>query len=140
MPKPIKAIVKFQLPAGEASPAPPLGPALGQHGLNIADFCQKFNQATKDKKGDIIPVEITIFEDRTFDFKLKTPPVTFLLKKAAKIEKGSGEPHKTKVGRVTKSQIEEIAKIKMRDLNTKDLEKAKKIVEGAAKSMGIKIE
>lgn len=140
MPKPIKAIVKLQLPAGEASPAPPLGPALGQHGLNIADFCQKFNQATKDKKGDIIPVEITIFEDRTFDFKLKTSPVTFLLKKAAKIEKGSGEPHKTKVGRVTKSQIEEIAKIKMRDLNTKDLEKAKKIVEGAARSIGIKIE
>lgn len=139
MAKPIKVVVKLQLPAGKANPAPPLGPALGQHGINIGKFCQEFNEATKDKIGDIIPVEITIFEDRSFEFKLKTPPVASLLKKMAGIEKGSGESHKTKVGKVTKAQIEEIAKRKMKDLNTEDLEKAKKIVEGTARSMGIEI-
>lgn len=137
--KKIKAIVKLQIPAGKANPAPPIGPALGQHGLNIAEFCQKFNEATKDKTGDIIPVEITVFEDRTYEFKLKTPPVSSLLKKAAGIEKGSGEPHKTKVGKVTEAQIEEIAKRKMEDLNTDNLEQAKKIIEGQARSMGIEV-
>jgi len=138
--KPIKAIVKLQISAGKANPAPPIGPALGQHGLNIAEFCQKFNEATKDKGGDIIPVEITIFQDRTFEFKLKTPPVAFLLKKAAGIEKGSGEPSKNKVGKVTRKQIDEIAKIKMKDLNTNNIEKLRKVIEGTAKSMGITIE
>lgn len=139
MPKKIIANIKLQIPAGKANPAPPIGPALGQHGLPIAEFCQKFNEATKDKIGDIIPVIITIFEDRTYDFVLKTPPVSSLLKKAAGIEKGSGEPQKIKVGKVTKAQVEEIAKIKMEDLNTDDLEQAKKIVEGTARSMGIEV-
>jgi large subunit ribosomal protein L11 len=137
--KKIKVIIKLQILAGKANPAPPIGPALGQHGLNIAEFCQKFNEATKDKTGDIIPVEITVFEDRTYEFKLKTPPVSSLLKKAAGIEKGSGEPHKTKVGKVTEAQIEEIAKRKMEDLNTDNLEQAKKIIEGQARSMGIEV-
>ncbi|HOA47673.1 MAG TPA: 50S ribosomal protein L11 [Candidatus Pacearchaeota archaeon] len=139
MPKKILTIIKLQIPAAKANPAPPIGPALGQHGLNIAEFCQKFNAATKDKVGDIIPVEITVFEDRTYEFKLKTPPASALLKKAAGIEKGSGEPHKTKVGSVTEAQIEEIAKKKMEDLNTTDLEAAKKIIKGTARSMGITI-
>lgn len=139
MPKKIIANIKLQIPAGKANPAPPIGPALGQHGLPIAEFCQKFNEATKDKVGDIIPVEITVFEDRTYEFKLKTPPVSSLLKKMAGIEKGSGEPQKTKVGKVTEAQIEEIAKIKMEDLNTDDLEKAKKIIKGTARSMGIEV-
>ncbi|MFH0987645.1 MAG: 50S ribosomal protein L11 [Patescibacteria group bacterium] len=136
----IKALVKLQLPAGKANPAPPVGPALGQHGLNIIQFCQRFNDATKDKGGDIIPVEITIFEDRSFDFKLKTPPVAALLKKAAGIEKGSGEPSKKRVGKVTKKQVEEIARIKIKDLNTEDIDKIKKVIEGTARSMGITIE
>lgn len=139
MPKKIIANIKLQIPAGKANPAPPIGPALGQHGLPIAEFCQKFNEATKDKVGDIIPVEITVFEDRTYEFKLKTPPVSSLLKKMAGIEKGSGEPQKKKVGKVTEAQIEEIAKIKMEDLNTDDLEKAKKIIKGTARSMGIEV-
>ncbi|HPO75244.1 MAG TPA: 50S ribosomal protein L11 [Candidatus Pacearchaeota archaeon] len=138
MMKKIIANIKLQIPAGKANPAP-IGPALGQHGLPIAEFCQKFNEATKDKVGDIIPVEITVFEDRTYEFKLKTPPVSSLLKKAAGIEKGSGEPNKTKVGKVTEAQIEEIAKRKIEDLNTDDLEQAKKIVKGTARSMGIEI-
>jgi large subunit ribosomal protein L11 len=139
MPKKILTIIKLQIPAAKANPAPPIGPALGQHGLNIAEFCQKFNAATKDKVDDIIPVEITVFEDRTYEFKLKTPPASALLKKAAGIEKGSGEPHKTKVGSVTEAQIEEIAKKKMEDLNTTDLEAAKKIIKGTARSMGITV-
>ncbi len=139
MPKKIIANIKLQIPAGKANPAPPIGPALGQHGLNIAEFCQKFNEATKDKIGDIIPAEITVFEDRTYEFKLKTPPASALLKKAAGIDKGSGEPHKTKVGSVTESQVEEIAKKKMEDLNTTDIEKAKKIIKGTARSMGITV-
>ncbi|MEK7627200.1 MAG: 50S ribosomal protein L11, partial [Patescibacteria group bacterium] len=117
MAKKIKTIIKLQIPAAAATPAPPVGPALGQHGLNIQDFVQKFNAATKDKAGDIIPVEITVYEDRTFIFKLKTPPVPEFLKKAAKIEKGSAEPNKIKVGKVTKAQVREIAEKKMPDLN-----------------------
>ncbi len=139
MPKPIKTIIKLQVPAGQANPAPPIGPALGQHGLNIQDFCAKFNEATKEMAGDIIPVEITVYEDRTFDFKLKTPPAAELLKKAAGLEKGSGEPHKTKVGKVTKEQIRQIAEKKMVDLNAYSLEQAEKIIEGTARSMGIEV-
>ena len=139
MPKPIKTIVKLQIPAGKATPAPPIGPALGQHGINIQDFCKKFNDATKEMTGDIIPAEITIYEDRSFDFKLKTPPASALLKKAAGLEKGSGEPHKTKVGKVTKAQIREIAERKMADLNAQDIDAAMKIIEGTARSMGIEV-
>lgn len=133
-------MLKLQIPAGKANPAPPIGPALGQHGLNIGDFCQKFNESTKDKGDNIIPVEVTIFEDRSFELQLKTPPVASLLKKAAGIDKGSNEASRKKVGKVTKGQIEEIVKIKQKDLNTDDIEKAKKIIEGTAKSMGITIE
>lgn len=140
MAKPIKTVIKLQIPAGQANPAPPVGPALGQHGLNIQDFVQKFNAATQDKGGDIIPVEISVYEDRTFDFILKTPPASNLLKKAAKIEKGSGEPNKTKVGKVTKAQIKEIAEKKMEDLNAHDIEAAMKIIEGTARNMGIEVE
>ncbi len=139
MAKKIKTIIKLQIPAGKANPAPPIGPALGQHGVNIQEFCQKFNDQTKNKGGDIIPVEITIYEDRSFDFVLKTPPAAELLKKAAGIEKGSGEPHKNKVGKVTKEQIKEIAQKKMPDLNAKDLEGAMKIIEGTARQMGIEV-
>ncbi len=137
--KPIKAIIKLQVPAGQANPSPPIGPALGQQGLNIQDFCSKFNEATKDKTGDIIPVEITVYEDRTFDFKLKTPPAAELLKKAAGLEKGSGEPLKNKVGKITKEQIRQIAEKKMIDLNAYSIEQAEKIIEGTARSMGIEI-
>jgi len=139
MAKKVLTIVKLQIPAGQANPAPPVGPALGQHGLNIQDFCSKFNNATKEKAGDIIPVEITIYEDRTFDFKLKTPPAAILLKKAAGIEKGSAVPQKDKVGTVTKKQIQEIAEKKMEDLNANDIEGAMKIIQGTAKNMGIEI-
>ena len=140
MAKPIKTTVKLQIKAGQANPAPPVGPALGQHGLNIQDFCVKFNEATKDKGGDVIPVEITIYEDRSFDFVLKTPPAAELLKKAAKIEKGAADPLKQKVGTVTKEQVRQIAETKMQDLNANDVEAAMKIVEGTARSMGIKVE
>ncbi|NCO15150.1 50S ribosomal protein L11 [Candidatus Wolfebacteria bacterium CG18_big_fil_WC_8_21_14_2_50_39_7] len=140
MGKLIKTIVKLQISAGAANPAPPVGPALGQHGVNIAQFCQEFNEATGKMTGDIIPVEITIYEDRSFDFKLKTPPASDLLKKAAGIKKGSGDPLKNKVGRVTKAQIKEIAEKKMADLNANDIEAAIKIIEGTARSMGIIIE
>jgi large subunit ribosomal protein L11 len=139
MAKKIKTIIKLQIPGAQANPAPPIGPALGQHGLNIAEFCQKFNAATKDKAGDIIPVEITVFEDRTYTFITKTPPAAELLKKAAKIEKGSGESLKKKVGQVTKAQIKEIAEKKKADLNAKDLLGAMKIIEGTARQMGIEI-
>lgn len=139
MAKKIKTIVKLQLQAGKANPAPPVGTALGPHGINIQDFCKRFNDQTKDKEG-VIPAEITIYEDRSFDFKLKTPPVPELLKKAAKIEKGSGKPLQEKVGKVTKKQVEEIAKIKMPDLNTSDLNAAMRMVEGTAKQMGITVE
>jgi large subunit ribosomal protein L11 len=140
MAKAIKTVIKLQIKAGQANPAPPVGPALGQHGLNIQDFCLKFNEATKDKGGDIIPVEITVYEDRSFDFVLKTPPAAELLKKAAKIEKGAADPLKQKVGKVTKDQVREIAELKMQDLNANDTEAAMKIVEGTARSMGITVE
>lgn len=140
MAKKIKAIVKLQIPAGQATPAPPVGPTLAQQGLNISEFCKKFNDLTKDKIGFTIPVEITVFEDRTYNFKLKQPPVSELLKKAAGIEKGSGEPNKTKVGKITKAQLQEISQNKMADLNTESIEAAEKIIEGTAKSMGIEIE
>ncbi|MBU4285179.1 50S ribosomal protein L11 [Patescibacteria group bacterium] len=139
MAKEIKTIVKIQLPAGGANPAPPVGTILGPHGLNLQDFCSKFNEATKEKVGDIIPAEITIYTDRTFEFKLKTSPAADLLKKAANIEKGSGVPQKDKVGKVTKQQIKEIAEKKMEDLNANDIEAAMKIIEGTAKNMGIEI-
>ena len=137
--KKIKTKVKLQIPAGQANPAPPIGPALAQHGINISEFCQKFNDATKDKAGYKIPVVVTIYEDRSFDFQLKQPLASDLIKKAAGIEKGSGEPNRKKVGKLTKEQIREIAKIKLPDLNTKDIEKAMKIIEAQAKGMGIEV-
>ncbi len=140
MAKKVKTIIKLQIKAGQANPAPPVGPALGQHGLNIQDFCVRFNEATKEKGGDIIPVEITVYEDRSFDFVLKTPPAAELLKKAAKIEKGSSDSLKNKVGKVTREQVRQIAEIKMPDLNANDIEAAMKIVEGTARSMGIQVE
>jgi large subunit ribosomal protein L11 len=139
MSKPVKAYLKLQLEAGKANPAPPVGPALGQHGVNIAQFCQQFNAATQAMMGDIIPAEITIYEDRTFEFKLKTSPSSALLRKAAGIEKGAAEPHKGKVGKVTKAQLRDIAEKKMVDLNTEDIEAAMKIIAGSAKNMGIEI-
>lgn len=137
--KKILTKVKLQIPAGQANPAPPIGPALAQHGINISDFCQKFNDATKDKTGYKIPVIITIYEDRSFDFELKQPLASDLIKKAAGIEKGSGEPNRKKVAKLTKEQIKEIAKMKLPDLNTDDIEKAAKIIEAQAKGMGIEI-
>ncbi|MDP2741732.1 MAG: 50S ribosomal protein L11 [bacterium] len=139
MAKQIKAIVKIQIPAGKATPAPPIGPALAQHGLNIAEFCQKFNDATREKAGYVIPAEVTIYVDRSYTFKLKTPLSSELLKKAAGIEKGSGQPNKVKVGKVTRAQLKEIAEKKMEDLNTTDIEQAMKIIEGTAKNMGIEV-
>jgi len=138
--KKIKAMIKLQIPAGRATPAPPVGPALAQHGLNIAEFCQKFNDLTKDKIGFIIPVEISVYENRTYDLKLKQPPVSDLLKKAAGIEKGSGEPNRKKIAKITKEQLRKIAEQKMSDLNADDIEKAERIIEGTAKQMGIEIE
>ncbi|MDP3964063.1 MAG: 50S ribosomal protein L11 [bacterium] len=140
MAKKLKTIVKLQVPAGKATPAPPIGPALGQHGINIQDFCTRFNERTKEMGGDIIPIELSIFEDRTFDFVLKTPPAAELLKKAAGIQKGSGNPLREKVGKVTKAQIKEIAEQKMPDLNARDVEAAMKIVEGTARNMGLTVE
>ena len=135
----IKTMIKLQIPAGRANPAPPVGPALGQHGLNIQDFCAKFNEATKSLGDDIIPVEITVFDDRTYSFRTKTPPVPNLLKKAAKVEKGSGNPLKTKVGSVTRQQVREIAERKLPDLNTENVESAMRMVEGTARNMGLTI-
>ena len=139
MAKEIKTIIKLQIPAGAANPAPPVGPALGQHGLNIAEFCQKFNDATNDKRGDIIPVEITVYMDRSYTFVLKTPPAAELIKKAAGIKKGAGNPLKEKVGKITKAQVKEIAEIKMPDLNANDIEAAMKIIEGTARQMGVEV-
>lgn len=139
MAKKIKTKIKLQIPGGAANPAPPVGPALGQHGLNIAQFCKEFNDQTKDKAGDIIPVEITVYEDRSYDFILKTPPAAELIKKAAGIKKGSGKPLTEKVGKITPAQLEEIAKKKMADLNANDLEAAKKIIAGTARQMGVEI-
>ena len=140
MAKEIKTQIKLQIPAGKANPAPPVGPALGQHGLNIQEFCQKFNDETKDKAGDVLPVVITVYEDRSYTFVVKTPPAAELLKKAAKIKKGASNPLTDKVGSVTKAQIKEIAEIKMSDLNAFDIEAAMKIIEGTARQMGIKID
>jgi len=139
MAKKIKARIKLQIPAGQATPAPPVGPALAPHGLNMGEFCKKFNDLTKNQVGFTIPVEMTVFEDRSYEFRLKTPPTSELLRKAAGIEKGSGEPNKTKVGKVTKEQLRKIAEQKMLDLNTEDIEQAMKIIEGTAKNMGIEI-
>lgn len=139
MAKKIKTIVKLQLEAGKATPAPPVGTALGPHGINIADFTKRFNDATREKMGEIIPAEITIFEDRTFDFILKTPPAAFLIRKALKLDKGSATPNKKKVGKLTKDQVMQIAEQKMVDLNANDVHAAAKIIEGTARSMGVEI-
>ncbi len=139
MAKAIKTVIKLQIPAGKANPAPPVGPALGQHGLNIQDFCSKFNEATKDRMGDVVPAEITVYEDRTFSFVLKTSPASDLLKKAAQIESGAANPLKDKAGTVTQAQLREIAEKKMADLNANDVEMAMRIIEGSARSMGIKV-
>lgn len=138
--KKIKAIVKLQIPAGQATPAPPVGPALAPHGLNISEFCQKYNELTKSQMGWILPVEITVYENRTYDLKIKQPPASELLKKAAGIEKGSGAPNKTKVGKISRVQLREIAERKLPDLNADDIEQAMKIIEGTAKNMGITVE
>jgi len=140
MAKPVKTILKLQLPAGAATAAPPVGTALGPHGVNIGDFVKRYNEATKDMSGDIVPVEITIYEDRSFNFVLKTPPASDLLRKAAGIEKGSGTPNKAKVGKVTKADIRKIAEKKMPDLNANTAEAAEQIIEGTARSMGIEIQ
>ena len=139
MAKKITGYVKLQIPAGKATPAPPVGPALGQHGVNIMGFCKEFNARTQDQKGMIIPVIITVYADRSFTFITKTPPAPVLLLKAAKLEKGSGEPNKNKVGSVTMAQVDEIAKIKMPDLNCKDMEGARLSFMGTARSMGLEV-
>lgn len=138
--KEIKNKIKLQVPAGEANPAPPVGPILGQHGLNIMDFCNEFNEKTKDQKGNILPVEIIVYEDRTFNFTIYQPPVTEMIKKELGIEKGSGVPNKDKVGKLSKEQITKIAKKKMPDLKVKDQKAAEKIVEGTARSMGVDVD
>ncbi|MEV5836488.1 50S ribosomal protein L11 [Nocardia sp. NPDC052112] len=138
--KKLAGIIKLQIQAGQANPAPPVGPALGQHGVNIMEFCKAYNAATESQRGNVIPVEISVYEDRTFDFKLKTPPAAKLLLKAAGVQKGSAEPHKTKVAKVTMDQVREIAKTKQEDLNAKDLDQAAKIIAGTARSMGITVE
>ncbi|MEW8976889.1 MAG: 50S ribosomal protein L11 [Symbiobacterium sp.] len=137
MAKKVTALIKLALPAGKATPAPPVGPALGQHGVNIMAFCKEYNERTKDQAGLVIPVEITVYEDRSFTFILKTPPTSVLIKKALGIETASGNPKAQKVGKLTDAQVEEIAKIKMPDLNANDLEAAKRIVRGTARSMGV---
>jgi len=137
--KKLMTVLKLQIPAGQASPAPPVGPALGQHGVNIMDFVQSYNAATQAQAGTIIPVEISIFEDRSFTFITKTPPAAVLLRQAAKIEKGSPVPHKEKVGTVTKAQVREIAETKMPDLNANDIDNAMLIIEGTARSMGLEV-
>ena len=139
MAKKVTAIVKLQCPAGQANPSPPVGPALGQHGVNIMEFCKAFNARTQDKQGLIIPAVITVYSDRSFTFELRTPPAAILLKRAAKIAKGSGEPNRTKVGSVTKKQIREIAELKAPDLNANDVEMAMRIVAGTARSMGLDV-
>jgi large subunit ribosomal protein L11 len=139
MAKKVAAMVKLQLLAGQATPSPPVGPALGQHGVNIMEFCKAFNERTKSQEGTIIPVLITIYSDRTFTFITKTPPVSFLLKKAVKLAKGANNPKKETVGKITKSQVMEIAQLKMPDLNAKDLAGAVRIVEGSARSMGLEV-
>ena len=139
MPRKVVAIIKLALPAGKANPAPPVGPALGQHGVNIMAFCKEYNAKTADKAGLVIPVEISVFEDRSFTFILKTPPASVLIKKAAGIEKGAGEPNKQKVGSITQDQLREIAQTKLPDLNANDIDAAMKIVAGTAKNMGVAV-
>jgi large subunit ribosomal protein L11 len=136
----IAAMLKLQIPAGQATPAPPVGPALGQHGVNIMDFVKAYNAATESQSGTIVPVEITIYDDRSFTFVTKTPPASVMLRQAARIEKGSAVPHTDKVGTVTRSQVKQIAETKMVDLNANDVDAAMKIIEGTAKSMGLKVE
>ncbi len=140
MAKKIIGLIKLQLPAGSASPSPPVGPALGQHGVNIMEFCKAFNAKTQDKQGLIIPAVITVYADRSFSFITKTPPAAVLLKKAANLEKGSGEPNKEKIGAVTRRQVKEIAELKMPDLNANDIDAAMLMIEGTARSMGIVVE
>lgn len=138
--KKLAGIVKLQIQAGQANPAPPVGPALGQHGVNIMEFCKAYNAATESQRGNVVPVEISVFEDRSFDFKLKTPPAAKLLLKAAGVQKGSAEPHRNKVAKVTMDQVRDIAKTKQEDLNAYDLEEASKIIAGTARSMGITVQ
>jgi large subunit ribosomal protein L11 len=138
--KKVVAVVKLQIPAGKANPAPPVGPALGQHGLNIMAFCKEYNQRTASQEGSIVPVEITVFEDRSFTFITKTPPATDLLKKASGLEKGSGDAGHEKAGKITKAQLREIAQLKAKDLNADSIEGAERIIEGTARSMGIEVE
>lgn len=139
MAKDILAQVKLQIPAGQANPAPPVGPALGQHGVNIMEFCKAFNEKTASEQGMIIPVILTVYKDRSFSFITKTPPAAVLIKKAISLEKGSGEPNKEKVGEISRQQLEEIAKIKLKDLNARDMDAAVKIIAGTAKSMGVNV-
>ena len=140
MAKKVKAVIKLQIQAGKANPAPPVGPALGQHGLNIMAFCKQYNDRTSKQAGSIIPVEITVYEDRSFTFVTKTPPVSDLLKKALDLEKGSGTTGSESVGTISRAQLREIAQIKLKDLNANDIEAAERIIEGAARSMGIEVE
>lgn len=139
MAKKVVSIIKLAIPAGKANPAPPIGPALGQHGVNIMAFCKEYNARTSDKVGLVVPVEISVFEDRSFTFILKTPPASVLIKKAAGIERGSGDPQKTKVGSITRQQLREIAETKMPDLNANDIDAAMNIVEGTARNMGVTV-
>ena len=140
MAKKVKTVIKLQLPAGQASPAPPVGPILGQYGCNIMGFCKEYNEKTASQAGSIVPAEITIYEDRSFTFTLKTPPVADLLRRALDIEKGSGEPNTTKVGTVPRDKLKQIAEVKMKDLNAADIEGSMRMVEGTARSMGIEVE
>ena len=139
MARKVLTLIKLQVPGGAANPAPPVGPALGQHGVNIMEFCKAFNAQTQDQNGRIIPVEITVFEDRSFTFITKTPPAAVLIKEAAGIDKGSGEPNREKVGKITRDQVRQIAETKMQDLNANDLDQASKIIEGTARSMGVEV-
>ncbi len=138
--KKVVGLIKLQIQAGAANPAPPVGPALGQHGVNIMEFCKAYNAATESQRGNVVPVEITVYEDRSFDFKLKTPPAAKLLLKAARVDKGSAEPHKDKVAKVTWDQVREIAETKKEDLNANDIDAGAKIIAGTARSMGITVE
>ena len=139
MAKKVLTQIKLQIPAGQANPAPPVGPALGQHGLNIQEFCTAFNDKSKDRMGDIIPVIITVFDDRSFDFEMKQPPASALIKKVGKFKKGSGKANTEKIGSITKAQLKEIAEMKLEDLNTDDIEQAMKIIAGSARQMGVEI-
>ena len=138
--KKLSAIIKLQIKAGAANPAPPVGPALGQHGVNIMEFCKAYNAATESQRGQVVPVEISVYEDRSFDFKMKTPPAARLILAAAGVDKGSGEPHRVKVAKITKDQVRQIAETKQADLNANDIEAASKIIAGTARSMGITVE